>query len=531
MGEKKKVSAEKSTGGIRRASIFSKIWRIILVIMIPLTALSVVSIISLNMVYNRYDRSVQNITAVNSYNLDWEKNMNSTMYYIIVEANDWDEVSKKKTAENPYYLIEDMRSHFKKLAADNDDPEVNNNLDMIFRVLDNLEKCVDEVVANIHEGGHYDDNIDILKTDIYVMTDMIQENIQNYIYHEAVLMEEARQEISTNVRTLTGTIIVLIVFAFMSSVFFSRRMTHKITDPIFGLVKATKEFAGGDFSVRFESHSNDEIDVLADSFNDMVKEISALVENVHRDERRMRVLELRILQEQVNPHFLYNSLDAIMWLTEAGENDLAVRMISSLSTFFRTGLSKGRDWITVGNEERHTRSYLEIQQFRYQDILSYEIDIPEGIRGYYMMRLMLQPIVENALYHGIKNRRAMGHILVKGEKCGDNLVFTVKDDGIGMKPEELDRMRKLISGEIRDDSDHGFGVANVEQRIHLRYGSAYGVEVKSEYGVGTEVRVTIPALKTPGSSEVPALTADYDHGTVQLQKLHEPEGGESGNAE
>jgi len=521
-----KPDVNKTADSARRTSIFSRIWRIVLVILIPLTALSVVSIVSLNMVYSRYDRSVQNITAVNSYNLDWEKTMNSTMYYIIVEANDWENISGEKSTDNPYYLIEDMRSHFKKLAADNDDPEVNNNLDMIFRVLDNLEKCVDEVVDNIREGGHYDENIEILKTDIYVMTDMIQENIQNYIYHEAALMEETRTQISASVHTLTWILIILIAFSLVSSLFFSRRMTHKITDPIFGLVKATKKFAGGDFSVRFESHSHDEIDVLADSFNDMVREISALVENVHRDEKRMRVLELRILQEQVNPHFLYNTLDAIMWLTEAGENDLAVRMISSLSTFFRTGLSKGRDWITVGDEESHTRSYLEIQQFRYQDILSYEIDIPEEIRGYYMMRLMLQPIVENALYHGIKNRRAMGHILVRGEKKEDSLVFTVRDDGIGMKPEELEHMRKLISGEVSDESEHGFGIANVEQRIHLRYGTAYGIEVESQYGVGTEVRVTIPALTVPGSSEaVPALS-EPDSPNQQHGR-----GGENGHVE
>ena len=499
----------------KRTSILRRIWRIILVITIPLTALSVVCLVLLNMIYTRYDRSVQNITAVNSYNLDWEKDMNSTMYYLIVEANDWDKIIKEKNADNPYYLIDDMRSHFKSLAADNDDSEVENNLDMIFRVLDNLEKCVDEVADNIREGGHYDDNIEILKTDIYVMTDMIQENIQKYIYREAALMEQSREEIARNVRVLTWIIVVLIAFAFAATVSFSRWMTHKITDPIFGLVKATKMFSGGNFSVRFESNSHDEIDVLADSFNDMVREISLLVENIHRDERQMRDLELKLLQEQVNPHFLYNSLDAIMWLAEAGENALAVKMVSSLSTFFRTGLSKGRDWITVRDEESHTRSYLEIQQFRYQDILSYEIRIPEEIGGYYMMRLMLQPIVENALYHGIKNRRAMGHILVIGEKDGGDLVFTVKDDGIGMKPEELEHMRELISGQARDESDHGFGVANVQQRIQLRYGPEYGVTVESVYGEGTCVRVRIPALTSPGNSDLP--------GPGELSRIVDPD--------
>ena len=233
----------------------------------------------------------------------------------------------------------------------------------------------------------------------------------------------------------------------------------------------------------------------------MGAEIARLIENTRIEEKNTRELELRLLQQQIKPHFLYNTLDAIMWLTEAGENEQAVSMVSSLSNFFRTGLSRGHDWIKVSEEESHERSYLEIQQFRYRDILSYQIEIAEDIKDYYIMKLMLQPIVENALYHGIKNRRAMGHILVKGEKRQGKLLFTVQDDGIGMKPDELDYMRKLISGEAESVSGSGFGIANVEQRIHLGYGEPYGVRVESTYGVGTTVTVCVPALSKPGRAK------------------------------
>lgn len=479
-------------------TILGKIWRLILIIMIPLTLIAVVATVSLNRTSREYDQSVRNITAVNSYNVDWEKDFNSCMYYLIVEAVDWDDIKGNNTSDNPYFMINNMRDHFDQLAQQNDNPEIANTLDTIGRVLDNLEKCVDEVVSNLEEGGHYDDNMAILKTDIYVMTDLIQGDIETYIYLEAADMEKTRSEITRQSTITTIVLVILLVAVFLTAIFVSRRMAHQITDPIYGMVQATERFAGGDFSVRFEADTGDELEILANSFNDMVTEIKRLVDNVHRDEHDMRVLELRLLQEQVNPHFLYNTLDAIMWLTEAGENEKAVSMVNSLSNFFRTGLSKGRTWISVRDEESHTRSYLEIQQFRYQDILTYEIDIPEEIAEYYIMRLMLQPIVENALYHGIKNKRSGGHIIVKGEKNGGDLIFTVSDDGIGMKPERLDYVRKLISGEIVDDSQHGFGMANVEQRIHLRYGENYGITVESEYGKGTAVHVTVPVVTDPG---------------------------------
>ena len=188
-----------------------------------------------------------------------------------------------------------------------------------------------------------------------------------------------------------------------------------------------------------------------------------------------------------------------MWLIEAGENEQAESMLSSLSNFFRTSLSKGRDWITVREEESHIRSYLEIQQFRYRDILRYEINIPEDMKQFYLMKLMLQPIVENALYHGIKNKRSLGHIIVNGKHENGEMIFTVTDDGIGMTEEELDHMRKLISGEVTNgESDSGgFGISNVEQRIQLNYGEKYGIHVSSTYGKGTCVTLNIPEVDDP----------------------------------
>lgn len=203
-----------------------------------------------------------------------------------------------------------------------------------------------------------------------------------------------------------------------------------------------------------------------------------------------------MLQEQINPHFLYNTLDNIIWLAEANETDQVVTMVSSLSNFFRTTLSGGRDYVTVKEEEEHIRSYLEIQQFRYRDILEYQIHIPEEMYYYEILKLTLQPLVENALYHGIKNKRGMGHISVSGELAGEHLIFTVQDDGIGMTEERLEELRGIIAGEVKDDKkEGGFGLFNVSQRIKLNYGAEYGLEIESTYKEGTTIRVIIPAVK------------------------------------
>jgi two-component system sensor histidine kinase YesM len=204
--------------------------------------------------------------------------------------------------------------------------------------------------------------------------------------------------------------------------------------------------------------------------------------------------ELKLLQAQINPHFLYNTLDTIVWLAETKQNEQVSRMVTSLSDFFRTTLSKGKDYITVREEESHIRSYLEIQQFRYRDILEYNITITEDILDCEILKMTLQPLVENALYHGIKNKRGLGHITVMGVKSGSNMVFTVKDDGLGMKPERLEFIRRVVADEVKDgdSTSSGFGLYNVAKRLRLNYGKKCSMDIDSIYGEGTTITISIP---------------------------------------
>ncbi len=481
----------------RRNGIFHKIFRLSFFSMIPMLCIAVYAIILINNLYHEYDQSVSSITAVNEYNVNFERDINGTMYYLVVEAYDWSKMKGTDDPKNPYVMIEAMREDFNTLREETTDKNIRNDIDAIHRMLNNLEKRIDVVLANVEEGGHYDENMNLLQTDINVLTSLIQNDIEDYIYLEAENMETVRAQISTEVQRTLLILGAVLIGTSLMTLAVSLRISRKMTDPITELCDATEQFAGGDFSVRFRESGNDELATLGESFNSMVQEISELIEGIRVEQKNAKDAELKLMQAQINPHFLYNTLDAIMWLTEAGENRQAVEMISSLSNFFRTTLSKGRDWITVAEEESHIQSYLEIQQFRYQDILNYEIEIPDDMKDFYLMKLMLQPIVENALYHGIKNKRDGGQIRVSGKKEGTDLVFTVADDGIGMTDEELNRFRQLISGEITDESSHGFGIANVQSRIRLNYGEQYGITAESIYGEGSTITVRIPQVTRP----------------------------------
>jgi two-component system, sensor histidine kinase YesM len=243
------------------------------------------------------------------------------------------------------------------------------------------------------------------------------------------------------------------------------------------------------------SDNVDEITELGMSFNIMIGKIKELLDSKIEEQENLKKAELRALQAQINPHFLYNTLDTIIWMAESKKTDQVVKIVSALSKFFRISLSKGMDWITIGEEVERIRSYLTIQKMRYRDILDFNIEVDKDVAENTILKLILQPLVENALYHGIKNKRKGGTISVRARKNGeDEILLEVEDDGIGFTPEKLNQLRADLeddSGRIKLES--GFGLDNVNKRIRLYYGKPYGLTVQSEYTTGTCVTLVIPA--------------------------------------
>ena len=246
--------------------------------------------------------------------------------------------------------------------------------------------------------------------------------------------------------------------------------------------------------LRMDTTEQDELGRVAISLNHMLDDKERLNEKNLAGQKKMYEIEiaeqraqLMAYRNQINPHFLYNTLDTIVWLIEGGMTDDAVEMISSLSIFFRTSLSKGNDIIPLSEEKRHTLSYMEIQQFRYRDILEFELSIPKELDGIQVPKLSIQPLAENALYHGIKNRRGKGKITITGREEADAIVLTVSDNGQGMTPERLHEVQEAI----RTGERAGFGLAAVAERIALYYGPGYGMTISSKEGEGTTVELRL----------------------------------------
>ena len=323
---------------------------------------------------------------------------------------------------------------------------------------------------------------------------MIQENIQYYIYYQTKTLEKVNEDLNYHVESFIvacGVMLLILVLMAVAVAFF---ITTGILRPVNILYEATRKVSAGDLSARADVNSKDEIEVLAHGFNDMAENMQKLIGKIKEDEQKMRKADLRLLQEQINPHFLYNTLDTIVWLIEGNKSDEAVNMVVTLSDFFRLVLSKGHEFISLREEKQHISSYLEIQEVRYRDILEYDIQIDPMLYDYRILKLTLQPLVENALYHGIKYKRARGYIHVIVEKVGDVLLFTVKDDGVGMSRQDLEQLRREIERPC-SETEKGFGLANVNERIHMYFGSEYGMTIESEKGAGTTVQITIPAIK------------------------------------
>ena len=479
---------------VKNSRIRSKLIVSIWICVIPMIALFAFAMIRLYGFYQEYDQLVRNITSANEYNMSFKDKMDEMMYKIIIGSAMWTDPEEKLENENSKGLISDASLHFEQLRDNTSEPNVSSDLDALIKLFGILEERVDDILKNVEEGGHYDENMEMLDMNIRTLTSLIQDDIHKYIYDEATNMEMLRREVAGSLLTTLRVLILLLSVIIIFIYFFSKRLSRSITDPITRLCDMTEKFAGGDFTVSCDIETGDEMQTLGESFNSMVGEIKTLVEDIHREQENAKDAELRLLQEQINPHFLYNTLDAILWMTEAGENKKAIQIIQELSSFFRISLSKGESSIPIRNEREHVKNYLEIQRYRYQDILDYEIDFDEEILDRHIQKLTLQPIVENALYHGIKNKRGGGKIKVSGRQEGKDVVFVIEDNGKGMDEQELAHLRGLISGEIKSEETRGFGMANVEKRLEMLYGKDYGITVESELGAGTTVKVRIPGV-------------------------------------
>lgn len=306
-------------------------------------------------------------------------------------------------------------------------------------------------------------------------------------------MDEVMSSVNTIVYILFTCVIISLVLVVIVSFKFSRTLTN----PIFKLKRLMKQAESGDLTVRFNFEHNDEIGELGQSFNHMIARIDQLIQMVYVEQENKRTAEMKSLQEQIKPHFLYNTLDTISWMARDYDAEDIVRLVDALTNMFRIGLSHGKDIITVKEEITHVSNYLYIQKIRYKDKLNYVIHVDESLYAIEVPKLILQPLVENAIYHGVKAKRGGGTITITGVPEGENLVFTVQDNGAGMPQEKVEELNRRMSERSVLDEKKSFGLFYIRERIQLCYGTGYGVHVESALGEGTRVTITLPLYQKP----------------------------------
>ena len=285
----------------------------------------------------------------------------------------------------------------------------------------------------------------------------------------------------------------MLLFSAFLMAFLNFRISARISDPIRRLEQSVKELEAGAREVAIKEDGCYEVRRLAHSIASMVSTMRHLMDDIILQEKRKRRSELEVLQSQINPHFLYNTLDSVIWMTEAGRYDEAIQMVTSLARLFRIALSRGRSFIPLADELEHARHYMTIQQIRYQDRFTASVRAEEGTEGLYTLKLIVQPLLENAIYHGMAGCEEDGRITVAAKREGGDLLIDVSDNGVGMPPEVVERLLDESRPQTRS-SGSGIGVRNVHRRIRLTFGEGYGLEVFSEPDEGTTVRIRLPAL-------------------------------------
>lgn len=360
---------------------------------------------------------------------------------------------------------------------------VNKNDDLVYHPLQQLI-YLDIKDEKINEVIHYRQGNTINNGVIYTVKDVSKFDWR--VVGVSYVNELVDDKATTAIELIIVIALVVMVFAIIILFILSK----KLTKPVRSLVDAMSTFEKNAVDFKYNPvRGASEFNKLSSSFEHMVIQIQELMEKVKNEEIALRKTELKALQAQINPHFLYNTLDSIQWMCEEEKTEDAITMVGALAQLFRISISKGYELIPIEKEIQHAKNYLVIQSYRYKDQFTYHFDIDEEVLPYLCNKITIQPIIENALYHGISRMVDEGEIFIAVHKTGDDIIMKIKDNGVGMSEEQVENILK----KERTDSK-GIGVKNVNDRIKIYFGDDYGIVVQSELDVGTTITIKIPAV-------------------------------------
>ena len=363
------------------------------------------------------------------------------------------------------------------------------------RTMDTLAGYVEQVRLGMMQGMPITE-VEMIVDEVRDVGDLVTDMLDDFISVEIDSTVRTGAAIRRLVWVTAAAEALILLLALIQAGSSSSRLADIIRRAIMQLEGSVHRLTGGDLKARVPDMDVEELRELANQINIMANRLENLIERSRREQENLAKSELRLLQAQINPHFLYNTLDTIIWQAESGKGEEVIHLTRSLSDFFRISLSSGADWITVERELMHLSGYLSIQKTRYRDILNYAIDIPPDMMDGYIVKLLLQPLVENALYHGIKSKRGGGFIRVSAAREGGRVRFCVEDTGKGMTAEELDRVLAAMRSNaavpgIAPQDGGSFGLRNVDLRIRLYYHQNEGLQITSGSD-GTRVSFRVP---------------------------------------
>ena len=456
-------------------TVRGKMYRLIMQMFIPIMAILLI-IFAMILTRNMMFASVSgNIADASGFNQNFKNEVDLKMYLYVSGSNN----------DVPWQDVDSARALAEKLLKNTTNPDSRKAMNNVLTLCNNLSTYM----TRIKETEQYDDRMDQLQTNIYGITQLIEDHFYSYLYHEAGEMASIQTQLDFWMTVEIAFVILVLLIVTPVVLRRALRLSRSITDPIIAMNSRVEQIGGGDLSAHTPVETDDSsLAMLSTGIEDMAERLNRQIELNRQEQIRLKDIELSLIQAQINPHFLYNTLDAIVWLIEIGRNEQAVEMVTSLSSYFRSFLSDGKDIVTIAEEKQHIQSYLEIQQVRYRDVMEYDIQISPEIEEYKLPKMTLQPLVENAIYHGIKPKRGKGQITVTGRVDGNNIHLEVSDTGVGMNEKQLDSLKQRV---INEDTS-SFGLVSSYKRLKLLYGDDCSFDIRSVQGEGTSISICIP---------------------------------------
>ena len=453
---------------------------------------TIYSVIVLQIHTKRYDDIITNVSNANRINQIAKTDVPNWLWEIVCGKKSFDENPPYEMILTIFDGISDMQAHTK--SYDN-----KQKLEVAYRACTTLDNNI-KMLENQMRGGSSVTANETSLDEIRTITALFSDIMQDFILSEIETANETNTSIKRSSIILTILQVTIIIFSLAVSLNGYITVLRSIGKPLSDMKELSTQIADGNLDARTQVPDVDELIPLANNMNLMAEQINILIQKNIEEQQNIQKAEMKALQAQITPHFLYNTFDTIIWLAEEEKTDEVVKITKAFSEFLRISLSRGHEWITIAQELDHIRNYLTIQKIRYADILNYDIEVDEEILNYKIIKLVLQPLVENAIYHGIKNKRGRGNLKVTADftdQTKSSIIFTVSDDGAGFTKERLEDVnRELENASLNAEKlSSVYGLYNVNKKLKLYYeNKTQGLVIESEEKKGSKISFVIPCI-------------------------------------